>query len=75
MQQIFNKIYYTKECSTRNKKIAWCKHQIHLKLCVSSLRRGHANLLCIGPILVDVPSEEEHNQPTGAYVFKGLIKG
>ena len=32
--------------------IYWCKHQIHLKLCVSSLRRGHANLLCIGPILM-----------------------
>jgi len=26
-----------------------------LDLCVSSLRRGHANLLCIIPILSDVP--------------------
>ena len=26
-----------------------------LDLCVSSLRRGHANLLCIVPILSDVP--------------------
>ena len=26
-----------------------------LDLCVSSLRRGHANLLCIVPILTDVP--------------------
>ena len=25
-----------------------------LDLCVSSLRRGHANLLCIVPILLDV---------------------
>ncbi|KAG5623108.1 hypothetical protein H5410_008326 [Solanum commersonii] len=27
-----------------------------LDLCVSSLRRGHANLLCIVPILSDVPA-------------------
>ncbi|GKB45769.1 hypothetical protein Tco_0896522, partial [Tanacetum coccineum] len=26
-----------------------------LDLCVSSLRKGHANLLCIVPILSDVP--------------------
>ena len=26
-----------------------------LDLCVSSLRRGHANLLCIVPILTDDP--------------------
>ena len=29
-----------------------------LDLCVSSLRRGHANLLCIVPILTDDPREE-----------------
>ena len=29
-----------------------------LDLCVSSLRRGHANLLCIVPILPDVPRRE-----------------
>ena len=29
-----------------------------LDLCVSSLRRGHANLLCIVPILTDCPLEE-----------------
>jgi hypothetical protein len=29
-----------------------------LDLCVSSLRRGHANLLCIVPILSDVPKDE-----------------
>ena len=29
-----------------------------LDLCVSSLRRGHANLLCIVPILADVPRKE-----------------
>jgi hypothetical protein len=28
-----------------------------LDLCVSSLRRGHANLLCIVPILSDVSEE------------------
>jgi len=32
-----------------------------LDLCVSSLRRGHANLLCIVPILSDV-SEETNNK-------------
>jgi hypothetical protein len=31
-----------------------------LDLCVSSLRRGHANLLCIVPILTDGTSEEGH---------------
>jgi hypothetical protein len=29
-----------------------------LDLCVSSLRRGHANLLCIVPILSDDPRKE-----------------
>ena len=29
-----------------------------LGLCVSSLRRGHANLLCIVPILADDPRRE-----------------
>ena len=29
-----------------------------LDLCVSSLRRSHANLLCIVPILTDVPRKE-----------------
>ena len=29
-----------------------------LDLCVSSLRRGHTNLLCIVPILTDVPMRE-----------------
>jgi hypothetical protein len=29
-----------------------------LDLCVSSLRRGHANLLCIVPILSDVPKDD-----------------
>jgi len=29
-----------------------------LDMCVSSLRRGHANLLCIVPILTDDPRRE-----------------
>ena len=31
-----------------------------LDLCVSSLRRGHANLLCIVPILTDDPRRESY---------------
>jgi hypothetical protein len=31
-------------------------------LCVSSLRRGHANLLCIVPILTDDPRRESEIQ-------------
>ena len=33
------------------------KNEYFLDLCVSSLRRGHANLLCIVPILTDVPKD------------------
>ena len=29
-----------------------------LDVCVSSLRRGHANLLCVVPILTDDPRRE-----------------
>ena len=37
-----------------------------LDLCVSSLRRGHANLLCIVPILADEPRREsDPNYPIG----------
>ena len=36
-----------------------CKKLVSLlDLCVSSLRRGHANLLCIVPILTDDPRRE-----------------
>jgi hypothetical protein len=31
------------------------------RFCVSSLRRGHANLLCIVPILVYVLPKQAHN--------------
>ena len=37
-----------------------------LDLCVSSLRRGHANLLCIVPILTDV---RRHNFATSALPY------
>ena len=30
------------------------------RFCVSSLRRGHANLLCIVPILIDVQPKLAH---------------
>ena len=45
-----------------------------LDLCVSSLRRGHANLLCIVPILTDDPRREsEQLQRAGVprFVAKG----
>ena len=45
----------------RNKKtsLPLCKKLgTLLDLCVSSLRRGHANLLCIVPILSDDPRRE-----------------
>jgi hypothetical protein len=41
-----------------------------LDLCVSSLRRGHANLLCIVPILTDDPRRESKR-----LVRKGTHKG
>ena len=37
-------------CACRRQKIL----EPFLDLCVSSLREGHANLLCIVPILTDV---------------------
>jgi hypothetical protein len=36
-----------------------------LDLCVSSLRRGHANLLCIVPILSDVSEETTRLERSG----------
>ena len=32
-----------------------------LDLCVSSLRRGHANLLCIAPVITDDPQRGHAN--------------
>ena len=43
-----------------------------LDMCVSSLRRGHANLLCIVPILADEPSEEGSNHYWMQSPLKGL---
>ena len=37
-----------------------------LDLCVSSLRRGHANLLCIVPILTDDPRRESDTSALGS---------
>jgi len=42
--------------ATKSKKISTL-----LDLCVSSLRRGHANLLCIVPILTDDPRRESND--------------
>ena len=38
-----------------------------LDLCVSSLRRGHANVLCIVPILTDDPRRESLGPPGCCY--------
>ena len=37
----------------------------YLDVCVSSLRSGHANLLCIVPILTDDPRRESPAAPPG----------
>ena len=39
------------------------------RICVSSLRRGHANLLCIVPILVYVPPKRVQGQEAGARAY------
>ena len=39
-----------------------------LDLCVSSLRRGHANLLCIVPILSDVSEETKRKRQATLYI-------
>ena len=44
-----------------------------LDLCVSSLRRGHANLLCIVPILTDDPRRESKNITSAFYPCCDLI--
>ena len=49
----------------RNEKHGYCFNFKELftllDLCVSSLRRGHANLLCIVPILTDDPRRESNH--------------
>ena len=50
-----------------------------LDLCVSSLRRGHANLLCIVPILTDDPRRESRKvlcgMPTRCWhTYKSVIR-
>ncbi len=51
MKKFFN-FFSEKSFETNGKKFG-----PFLDLCVSSLRRGHANLLCIVPILSDVSEE------------------
>ena len=46
-----------------------------LDLCVSSLRRGHANLLCIVPILTDVPRKESRDFQFHRKILPGLRSG
>ena len=43
-----------------------------LDLCVSSLRRGHANLLCIVPILTDDPRRESEEDVSAKNGWVGL---
>ena len=53
----------TNETSQTSFSRNFCKKKLCtlLDLCVSSLRRGHANLLCIVPILTDDPRRESEN--------------
>ena len=44
-----------------------------LDLCVSSLRRGHANLLCIVPILTDDPRRESTKRGDNQGDTSGII--
>ena len=46
-----------------------------LNLCVSSLRRGHANLLCIVPTLTDDPGRESDGCFTCCFCRGGLGLG
>ena len=57
-------------CYVSKKIMHWCRRSGNvqtsstlLDLCVSSLRRGHANFLCIDPILTDVPRKESRDFP------------
>ena len=52
---------YTAACCTRTNlrgKRSCLKLGTLLDLCVSSLRRGHANIICMVPILLDDPRRE-----------------
>ena len=53
-------------------EVGCCKKELFtlLDLCVSSLRRGHANLLCIVPILTDDPRRESET-PFAAIIRTG----
>ena len=44
------------------------------RFCVSSLRRGHANLLCIVPILVYVLPKQVHLMRENLTIFDNIYK-
>ena len=67
-----NQFGYTikqKQNKTNKQKKKW----YILDLCVSSLRRGHANLLCIVPILADDPRGVPNICDSNGY--KGALRG
>ena len=49
-----------------NSKPLYC---LHFSICASSLRRGHANLLCIVPMLTDDPRRESHSKHLYVWMF------
>ena len=49
---------YIQRSQVHEKSMAWQKMFTLLELCVSFLRRGHGNLLCVVPILTDDPRRE-----------------
>jgi hypothetical protein len=56
----FENLFYQAEFCVQPKCSKSKKLVTLLDLCVSSLRRGHANLLCIVPILTDDPRRESN---------------
>ncbi|VDD98061.1 unnamed protein product [Enterobius vermicularis] len=56
--QVFHKDWVVQVCNTAKQGQMSAKIWNASRICVSSLRRGHANLLCIVPILVYVHRNE-----------------
>ena len=56
-------------CHMTMPRVASKKLVTLLDLCVSSLRRGHANLLCIVPILTDDPRRESEMNRREKHAF------
>ena len=61
------KLFHLEECQNPDQKM-WNAS----RFCVSSLRRGHANLLCIVPILVYVLPKQVHYVPPKRAVPIGI---